>query len=413
MSIKSVLITRFDPIYYLILHTSLVLTSLYVAPNNIDLGQLLELTVYQVSFLGGIVAAWKLLGTRYYVEKVPVLRGNRNSPVTLPSGRFEFWFIIIVGLGFFLFKYLVFGFPLFSSDPEFAKLTFTRDGLGIVSRIESVFQIFAPVVTFLLFRMRRSFRLEFCFASVLMFVCVLSGGKSILVSYLVVFLVFVSYWRIQFRTEIKVRLAYLLLFAGLALCFALFVLALGSNDVVQSLIVLMDRITNAPGLGLAVYLQNRQYFDATVSGGIPEFIWGHLIVPMLAPFRIIEYDGTLARELGRFITGGNDFGPNPTLYLEGLFYFGNIGGIFYCFGLGILVSILRHTAIKLLAKNSIMSLLSFTAICVSITIVSTDFLVFIASLLNSFVFLALLFVLRQVLYKGSSGQRTIKFRGFV
>ena len=122
-------------------------------------------------------------------------------------------------------------------------------------------------------------------------------------------------------------------------------------------------------------------------------------MPIAAPLRLTEYTPTLARELGIYITGAEDYGPNPTLYGEGLAYFGSLFGWIYAFGIGSLISILRYLALRSATlSNPIVGALAFAYIYSALLALSTDFLVFMG-LITSYTFIIILLYLISILKK--------------
>jgi hypothetical protein len=114
-----------------------------------------------------------------------------------------------------------------------------------------------------------------------------------------------------------------------------------------------------------------------------EYIWRYLAVPFLAPLRLVNYPSqSLGNALGYLITGSDFFGPNPTMFVEGWAFFGNIGGIFYCFALGVLLAICRYWACVFKIQNNLFQLLAFCLGNVLILAVPFDMLLFWGDIFN-------------------------------
>ena len=392
--IKQVFVTKFDPLYFLIYHSSLVVSSVFWLGDAVNILSIIQVAISHVFFVFGILCTWQYLTQNS--RPLPLL-----DNISLLYIKNKKYFILIVNSALFLFfslyliKYLAYGFPLLTANSEIAKLEFSKGGLGFVSRIESAIFPIHCSLTFLLYYLGKQYRKYFYICLFIMFIGILSSGKSVLLTIFILYLIFLVYAKSVWNYAVKISFVKVAFLTAFILLSVLGVLLIGSENVEYALFLFVERITTASGLGLAVYLQNDSYFNAIVNSGPLTYLWNYLIVPVFAPMRLVEYEPTLARELGRYITGGDDFGPNPTVYLEGLFYFGKVVGLIYCFVIGGLISVLRYCAIRVARSGTISGFFLFVYIYLSILTLTTDFLVFMAQISSYLAFFLLTYFLAR------------------
>jgi hypothetical protein len=102
---------------------------------------------------------------------------------------------------------------------------------------------------------------------------------------------------------------------------------------------LLERLADAGG-GLNHYLSSAPAPELSRLGPL-DFFWNNVLAPFLAPFKLEPYPPSLGNILAREMTGDDTFGPNPTMYMEGLVYFGAAGAVLYCGALGGMLAALR------------------------------------------------------------------------
>lgn len=391
IALRPVFIITYDPLLFIILHSSLVLSSVYWISDSISLTSITQATISHIYLLLGILLTWKVLArnSKHQVNTA------KNISLIHNNNKY-FIFVVVVFLAIvaclYVVKFMMFGFPLLSDRPELEKLTFTKGGFGIISRIESaLFPALCALTFYLTYDVKR-YRIIYLLAVTVLCLGILSGGKSILLSVLIYYLIFLMYLKVNWSENIKLGFVKTVLFSIIALACAFLVLLIAYPEFETAQSIFIERITTAPGLGLTTYIENSSYFDNNLPRGFLAYIWNYFIVTVFAPLRLVEYEPTLARELGRYITGGDDFGPNPSVYLEGLFYFGSALGVFYCFFIGSLISIIRFMSVKIARNNSIDSLLLFVYLNIAVLTLTTDFLVFMAQLTSYIYLYALIYI---------------------
>jgi hypothetical protein len=397
-ALKKIYFIKIDPLIFVTLHVSLVVSAVLYEAGFIEPIIVFTVLLMHISFLAGLKFSHSLLPYNY-LSKIT------RQKVTLDNLSAKHAMLLFC---FFYILYAVviwvnFGLLILSDNPEYYRLQFTRDGLGFIYRIST--SVIPPLFFLVTFAWKECSWVCRIIPIIALMLAIASSGKSILLSLIVTGLITSVY-----KSEVQGERTYqsytrLIIVTSLALSFAIFVLYLVYGDAVNDegqlifLSLFLERISTAPGLGLTTYLQNMTYFDGILNGDFFSYLWNYLVVPIAAPLRLTEYTPTLARELGLYITGAEDYGPNPTLYGEGLAYFGSLFGWIYAFGIGCLISILRYLALRLaILSTPIVGALAFAYIYTALLALSTDFLVFMG-LITTFTFVIILLYFLAILRK--------------
>jgi hypothetical protein len=387
--LKKIYFIKVDPLLFVTLHASLVVSAVLYEAAFIERNLVIAVLFMHVTFLAGLIFSHSILPF-CYLTNVTTRRFVLNE-LAFRHAMLMFCFLYIL---FAAFIWVNYGLFILSDNPEYYKIQFTKDGLGFIYRLASGITI--PLFFLIILTWKKSSWMCRLIPTVALILAISSSGKSVLISIIITSLIVSVYKTVVMGEVVKQSFVRLVAVTLLALSFVLFILYLVSGDAVNDdgqllfLSLFLDRISTAPGLGLTTYLQNMLYFDGIINGNFFSYLWNYLIVPIAAPLRLTEYTPSLARELGIYITGAEDYGPNPTLYGEGLAYFGYLFGWIYSFAIGCLISILRYLALKLaMLSNPIFGALVFAYIYNALLALSTDFLVFMG-LITSSVFIAVL-----------------------
>jgi hypothetical protein len=389
---------KIDPLMFVTLHVSLVVSAVLYEAAFIEPLMVLIVLAMHMSFLVGVRLTHSLLPYNNLSKK------TRQSFVlddlSVKNTMFAFCFLYIL---YGVVIWLNFGLLILSDDPEYYKLQFATGGLGFVSRIATGATL--PLFFFVILAWKNCSWLNRIIPVITLMLAVASSGKSVFINLIIVGLIASIYKAKVLGIRTHQSYARLISLALLALGFVLFVLYLAYGDAVTTdgqwvvLSLLLERISTAPGLGLTAYLQNMSYFDEILKGDFFAYLWNYLVVPVAAPLRLVEYVPTAGREIGIYLSGAEDYGPNPTLYAEGVIYFGPLFGWIYAFGIGCLISILRYLAVAFgILFSPIFGALAFMYLYSAMLAISTDFLVFMA-LATSYLFFMLVFYLSSIFQK--------------
>ena len=376
---------------FVTLHVSLVISAvLYEAPFVEPLMVLIVLAMH-ISFLVGVRLTHSLLPynnlSKITRQKFHLDDSKVKRAMYIFCALYVLYAVVI---------WLNFGLLIFSDDPEYYKLQFSTGGLGFVSRIAAGATL--PLYFLVIWVWKKCSWVARIIPAITMMLVIALSGKSVLISIIIVGLI-VSIYKAKVLGE-RPHQSYgsLITLSLLALSFAMFILYLAYGDAVTpdgQLIILslfLERISTAPGLGLTTYLQNMSYFDGIFKGDIFVYLWNYLIVPVAAPLRLVEYVPTAGREIGIYLTGAEDYGPNLTLYGEGLIYFGPLFGWIYTFGIGCLISILRYFSVALgIRLSRIVGAIAFVYLYSAALALTTDFLVFMALSISYLFFMLVIY----------------------
>jgi len=389
---KKIYFTKIDPLLFVALHSSLVVSSVLYEAAHIKQNLVLLVLLMHFSFLSGLIITHLLSPYNYLLNISKSQNRLKNSAIRRAMFMLCFLYIIYGTV-----IWLKFGLLIFADDPEYYKLQFAAGGLGFISRIAAA--VILPLFFLIILDWEKcSWRCRII-PIITLILAVASSGKSILIQFIIIGLIVSVYKTKVLREKAYQSYAKLALFGVLAIGFAMFVLYLAYGDALNSdgqlifLSFFLERISTAPGLGLVTYLQNMSYFDGILKGDVYRYIWNYLIVPIMAPLRLVEYVPTVGREIGIYITGAEDYGPNPTFYGEGFVYFGVLFGWFYAFAIGCLISILRYLAVTAgVMLSPIVGALVFAYLYFALLALSTDFLVFMAMISSYSFFIFVVYI---------------------
>ena len=396
--ISKIYFIKADPLLFITTHVSLVLSAVLFERSKIEPVLMILVVIMHLSFILGLRFTHSIMPYKNVIFKVDNL--TLQSDNTLRHVMYIFCTLyILYGLSI----WLNFGLLILSDDPEYYKLQFSKDGLGLISRI--VAGIIQPVFFLIILVWKKCSWAGRILPALTLLMAIASSGKSVLISMVIVALM-VSTYKVKVLGS-RIEQSYLKII-GLfivALFFASFVLYLVHGDAVNAdgqlifISVILERISTSSGLGLTTYLQNMYYFDSTLKGNLFVYIWNYLIVPIFAPLRFVDYVPTAGRELGIYLTGAEDYGPNPSFFGEGLIYFGIYFGWLYSFAIGSLISILRYLSVFLgTTVNPVLSIFLFVYLNSALLTLSTDFLVFMAQI-SSFLFFYVMIYLSLLSFK--------------
>ncbi len=382
---------------FVTVHVSLVVSAVLYEAAFIEPIMVLVVLIMHISFLVGLRLTHLLLPYDY-LSKIARQR-NLLDYLNIKRAMYIFCALYIL---YAVVIWLNFGLLMLSDDPEAYKLQFSTGGLGYVSRIAA--GIILPLFFLLIMTWGKCSWAGRIIPVITLMLAIVSSGKSFLINVIIIGLMVSTYQAKVLGESTRQSYARLILLSILALCFAVFVLYLVYGDAVNAdgqlifLSLILERISTAPGLGVTTYLQNMSYFDEILKGDFFVYIWNYLIVPVAGPLRLVEYVPTAGREIGIYITGAEDYGPNLTFYGEGLIYFGPLFGWIYAFGIGCLISILRYLAVTFgVLMTPTVGAITFVYFYSAMLALSTDFLVFMA-LSTSYLFFILVIYFSSIFH---------------
>lgn len=397
--IKKIYFEKVDPLIFVVLHSSLVVSAVLFEANQIGIDYIIAVLIMHLSFIFGLRISHSV------AFKAAILK-NKNLYATeinkrnLRNVMLTFCYLYIF---YGLLIWANFGLLILAEDPEIYKLQFSTGGLGFIFRVMS--SIIIPLFFFMYLTWKDLSLRTKIIPAITFLLALASTGKSVLIVFLTVALIAIVFKKLILGIDAGINYAKLIFFTAVALGFVLFTLYLAYGDALNSegqlifLTFFFDRISTAPGLGLITYILNNNYFDSLLKGDVISYVWNYLVVPIAAPLRLVEYVPTAGRELGIFITGAEDYGPNPTFYGEGLIYFGFFFGSLYTFIIGCTITLFRYIAVKSTKLlNPITGALVFVYFYYAILAITTDFLVFM-SLITSYLFFFLLITAYYQIFK--------------
>jgi hypothetical protein len=253
------------------------------------------------------------------------------------------------------------GLFIFADDPELAKTLAKRSGGGYLYRITLGLSITTPATLITLVLMKKKIGAAWKWTGWLLplFLTVTTGFKAdLLFSYAAVFYAAFYVLGQQAERRIKPKYSALTLLSILAV-FAVTIgrrytavpVGPGFSKLDFTVASFIGRFV-LNGAGLNHYLSQaiKSFSDLSPAA----FVKDNLFVPFLAPLGLMRYPLTLGSRLGLSMTGSDVFGPNPTMYMEGLVYFGTIGAFFYCFTISALLFVhrLAYFAITRHSRNN-------------------------------------------------------------
>jgi hypothetical protein len=235
------------------------------------------------------------------------------------------------------------GFPIFSLDPSVAKVELYTGGFGIVKRLNeslSVYLFAASLVLSIRGIRRRTFVMVFLGN---LLVASLNGSKgSLQMALFVLAFVLARKDLIPPRLRKTLNIAGGWLMVG-ASAFAITILRIGTGDWITAFQGIALRLLFY-GDVVIYYYQPRLL--AQFSGQSPLAFIGWLLNSILGMTRLVEYQYPIGNQLVEAFLAGlvkldTVQGPNALFFVVGHMFFGAIGGVIYCFGIGVLFAKIR------------------------------------------------------------------------
>lgn len=388
-------VTWLDPLLFVMVQSSLALVTVlfarFISENPRD-PVLWLLGLQHAAFLAGLGLATR--ATRGEPRPAP----PQGDEATRDGDRLR-WVLRVstaVLLAVLLARLAGTGLFLFAEDPEIARVQArTAGGAGYLYRLTYALSLVnvGALVALALHGHAITRRLRWAGWGLPVLLTATTGAKAELVLlYAAAFATVHAARGEEVRRVIRPHVAAALLVATLGI-FAFAMTRRFASVEVQAesgaqyaLAAFLERVADA-GAGLSYYLANVPAPDLARLGPL-DFLWNYVAVPFLAPFRLADYPPTLGNVLAREMIGDDTFGPNPTMYMEGLVYFGTVGGVVYCAGLGALLARLRALSGTLLraARLPYGTALVISAYWAAIALnVTVDFGLMVSGLFN-FVF---------------------------
>jgi oligosaccharide repeat unit polymerase len=281
------------------------------------------------------------------------------------------------------------GLPIFSSDPELARVEGSRGGFGFMSRLSGPLIYVSLVLLFYARRVQiRISRWSQGFYFVLLMLPLIAAGSksSLLIIFHAFFFanVYVSLREHKSMDFVSAKIVTAALFGLFGFSFVILYIGASaspsddnSSPAIVQLLLRLIYTGSGPLYYFMADLTNKINF------GWFDYFWNYLIVSFLAPLRLLPYaDQTLGQSLGYLMTGSEYFGPNPTMYLEGWVFFGKVGGLLYCAVLGAIFAGLRYFVLFTNGRRNVFGVLLFSVANLLTLSITTDTLLFFGDLFN-------------------------------
>jgi oligosaccharide repeat unit polymerase len=296
----------------------------------------------------------------------------------------------ILSIVLFYYYFLTFPPPNLSNDPELARVLARHQGGGSVYRLSSVI-IYLSLTLWFYIRLKQikigwvSNSLGIMLPILLL---LLVGAKASLVSVYSSFF-FVSYYvSVERGQNFNISAKYILTVALCVFIFSFFILLRRSSELAAGTslmnlagLQLLERIIFS---GIGAF----HYFSTNIPDlnqlNIFDYIYQYLVIPILAPFRLVSYEPTIGSILAISITGDDTYGPNPSMYVEGKIYFGWVAGILYCGVLGAIFSVFRYYPLRFNRLPSYVRVILFSFGSSIISTMTYDMILFIGEVVNLF-----------------------------
>lgn len=223
--LRNTYLIKIDPFIYIIFHSSLVVASVIHEYTSIFWGDIFIVLLSHIFFISGMRVSHRIFikkSTTIFKTHSFFKLKNNNSNNYLISIYCVLYIILAMYVGITL------GFLLFSEDPEAYKLQFLSGGMGIIWRITVALSL--PMIFFVLVYWSRSNKIERLISVIAMVTCIISSGKSILLTIFICYLLSVLYKTIIFGETIRqsyFKYVFMVLFA---FAFAIYTLNLAYGE---------------------------------------------------------------------------------------------------------------------------------------------------------------------------------------
>lgn len=341
-----------DPVWVIILQCSFSLTTVFYSyyfwgtPRG---GYCLVVIALHACFVAG---------SRLFNYLIPPTRAP--DPVDLDrSSRFlrTFLALSVAVLTLVLLIRLRSGLFFFSEDPELVRTLAKRSGAGYLYRITLGLSITTPATLVTLALMKKKVGPMWKWGGWLLplFLTLTTGYKAdLLFSYAAVF--YAAFFVLGQRAEAKIKPKYSIL--TLLAIVAIFAFTVAQRYEAVAVGQDYTKLEFVAGSFVGRFVLNGSGLNYYLSEAIPsfsdlsplDFVNNNIFVPFLAPIGLMSYPLTLGTRLGVSMTGSDVFGPNPTMYMEGMVYFG-VAGLLYCFLLSAAI-FLPRVLYRLLSRRS-------------------------------------------------------------
>ena len=393
---KKLTFGSFDPIWIMVMALIFNLTmALYVffEYKSIKVGDLVYIITSFLSFVIGTYSI-KLFMGRWHGTKEISSALSQQFVTTNDKAFIRIFIYLSTGIMVIAFSIRAYflGIPIFSADPEYQKVMMNKGGFGVVTRIIEPL-IYCNLLLLFYARTAGLWRSKTIYVYFIIPIMILlsSGSKGSLITIYFAYFFSSTYISLKTRvTTISISFKRILPFVLVVLLYSVLVLflrAIGTAEDNAYEFVLKTFLLRfiAYGDGLFYFFSNNllNYINYSPL----EYIWGYLIVPVGALFRLVDYQITLGLEISGIMFGIDNFGPNPTMFVEGLVYFGYIGGVVYCFILGVLFSFVRFVAVGINIRKNILRLFVFGISNLMSLAITSDMLLFAATAINNFIIL--------------------------
>lgn len=279
------------------------------------------------------------------------------------------------------------GLPILAPDPEAAKVMVNQRGFGLLTRIADPLVNVSLLLLFYVRRVSGRFpRGAWLYFTVILMLLLSNGSKSALIPLYTAFFFANAYVSLRKREPFRfISLPIALLGAAGVLLYAVVVLFLrGSGtreeDVAAFVLQTLTLRFLVSGDGPYYYFTNN--LDLYMSQSIGAYLWDYLVIPLLAPFRLVAYEPSVGLQITKTLFGTDLFGPNPTMYVEGDIYFGRLGGVLYGGALGAICALCKFLPAKIAVRRHVPILIVFYLGNIVAMKVSQDMLLFSADIIN-------------------------------
>lgn len=330
-----------DPLFFFIISTSFALTLAFLIIEDI---WLISRIVLDFVFFWIGIGAGAIGGSRRIVAN------NENLELFIPS-LVQLKLVVIIGIVFLIFGNVVVweqnGAAIFTNNPSLAKFENFQEGYGWVRRLNWSVQIYLIFsVMFGLIYRKTAFWL--LMLGILIGLSLISGSKSSLLPF--VFSVGILMANPLTSVLAKKRYSWwvISLFMILSLVAAILVLYVENDSMMDTLKGLLIRLLFYGDSLIYWHLQEvRSVFNDYSSWNYPAYISNGI----LGLFRLVPYEEPLGHKLvvASFKHGEHlldAFGPNVPFYVKGEIFFGPLGGIFYSFFIGMIISKVRNAYLR-------------------------------------------------------------------
>jgi hypothetical protein len=285
------------------------------------------------------------------------------------------------------------GFPIFSSNPSQAKVTYFTGGPGIVRRIDiGPYMFFCCGATLLAaIGHRRALAVTMIFIATLL--VILGGGKGVLLPLIFDLAFVLSHKGIDLTAGFaKATRKYLLLILFLGTGIAVFITTKSEGGFAAGIQGFFVRLLYS-GDVILYYFPKRDL----VKGLIDPTIFGYLsriFSEPLSMLRLMDY----REPLGSVIlgTGDNGFGPNPQYFIEADLYFGSLFGCVYSLLIGFGIASLRRLFFTKFTTSAVWFTVLFTMASYALAL-AVDSSLFVAVMFTVVIFLIPFWIIARLI----------------